>query len=96
MSEKENKYLDKLLKVVSKDGRIVLGRLKCLDYLGNLYLNETVEVFNKESDHYFHWDLYKNTEENLFTFETEKNQYQTNSPCLVPWNQVEKIYIVDN
>ncbi len=88
------KYLNKLVKVVSTTERIIIGRLKCIDNLGNLFLSETVEVFDKQGDFYTNSNLYKNNSEHLFTFESDKNQFQVYSPSIVPKNQIKQILIL--
>ncbi len=88
------KYLNKLLKIVSVSNRKIIGRLKCIDNLGNLFLTETVEVFDKEGDYCYNFSLYANNSEHLFNFESEKNQYQVYSPCIVPKKEIKQILIL--
>ncbi len=92
--EKAKKYLNLLLKVVAVNGRVVIGRLKCIDNLGNLFLTDTVEVFDKSGDYYFDFNLYKNGGDHLFNFESNDNQYQLYSPCIVPKDQIKNVYIL--
>lgn len=97
--EKAEKYLNKIIKIVSSNSnRIIIGKLKCIDDLGNLFLTETVEVFDREGEYYTNFGLYKNNSEHLFNFESEKNQYQIYSPSIVPKNQIKQISIlkIDN
>ncbi len=92
--EKAEKYLNKILKIVSNSNRIIIGKLKCIDDLGNLYLTETVEVFDKDGEYYTNFGLYKNNQEHLFNFESQNNQYQIYSPSIVPKSQIKQIIIL--
>ena len=65
-----------------------------MDNLGTLFLSDTVEVFDKNGDFYYNFDLYKNNNDHLFSFESEKNLYQVYSPTIVPKNQIKKILIM--
>lgn len=98
MTQTEGKTLDtidKLIKVISDDDRIFIGKLKCIDNYCNLFISESVELFDKNSDlHYdlpiFHpVDLEK--DEHLFYFETEKYQYQMYGPLIIPGNKIKKV-----
>lgn len=88
------KYLSKLLKIVSVSERKIIGRLKCIDNLGNLFLTETVEVFEKQGDYSYSFNLYNNNSEHLFSFESDKNQYQVYSPSIIPKNEIKQIFIL--
>jgi small nuclear ribonucleoprotein (snRNP)-like protein len=92
----EQKYLNQIIKIVSNNDRIILGKLQCIDNLGNLYLIETVEVFDKNSDNYVSFDLYKNNKDHVFQFESAKNQYQLYNPCIVPLTEVKNVFILKN
>lgn len=94
MENNENKFFNKLIKVQSIDGRTVIGRLKCIDNLGSIYLAETVEVFDKNGDYYTNFGLYNNCPDHLFNFESDKFQYQIYSPVIVPKDQVKKLSIL--
>jgi len=89
-----HKYLDRLLKVISVDDRTIIGRLKCIDNLGNLFLNEVVEVFDKAGDYYFNFNLFDNSQDHIFNFESEVKQYQLFSPAIVPKSQIKKIIMM--
>jgi small nuclear ribonucleoprotein (snRNP)-like protein len=87
-------FLNRLIKVVSKDDRIIIGRLKCIDNNCTLYLTEVVEVFDKQGDHYVNSDLFKNNEDCFFNFDSEKNFYQVYSPCIVPKTEIKNIIML--
>jgi small nuclear ribonucleoprotein (snRNP)-like protein len=91
MSTGLEQFLNKLIKIESNTDRTIIGKLKCVDNLGNLFLTETVEVYDKKGDFYTNFSLYKNNEEHLFSFESEVNNYQVYSPCIVPREQIKKI-----
>jgi small nuclear ribonucleoprotein (snRNP)-like protein len=95
MSSKD-KIINKLVKIVSNEGRVLIGRLKCIDNGCTLYLSDVVEVFSKEGDHYVESELYKNNGENYFGFYTEKNYYQIYSPAIIPKSQVKQIIMLNN
>ncbi len=88
------KYLNKLLKIVSIDDRTIIGRLKCIDNLGNLFLTEVVEVFDKSGDYHFNFNLFDNSHDHIFNFESELKQYQLYSPCIVPKSQIKNILMM--
>ena len=48
----KKKFLDQLIRVQTNEGRVIIGKMKCIDNCGNLYLIQTVEVFPKDSDLY--------------------------------------------
>ena len=85
------KYLNKLLKITTQDERNVIGRLKCIDNLWNLYITDTCEIFDKNDDYCLNFDVFKNNMENYFSFDTDKNYYQIYSSCLIPRKEVKKI-----
>jgi len=87
--------LNKILKIITNDGRNVIGRLKCIDNLGNLYITETCEVFDKNEDYCLDFDVFKNNEENYFSFDSNKNYYQIYSSCIVPKKEVKKIIMAE-
>ena len=89
------KYLNRLLKIKTKDERNLIGKLKCIDNLGNLYITETCEVFDKNDDFCLNFNIFKNNDENYFSFESEKNYYQIYSSCIVPKNEIKNIMIDD-
>jgi len=87
-------YLNKLLKIVSHDDRTLIGKLKCIDNLGNLFLTEVVEVFDKSGDYYFNFNLFDNSKDHIFNFESEIKQYQLYSPLIVPKSQIKNIIML--
>jgi small nuclear ribonucleoprotein (snRNP)-like protein len=90
----KSKYLNKLLKIVSHDDRTLIGKFKCIDNLGNLFLTEVVEVFDKSGDYYFNFNMFDNTKDHIFNFESEIKQYQLYSPVIVPKSQIKNIIIL--
>ncbi len=88
------KYLNKLLKIISHDDRTIIGKLKCIDNLGNLFITEVVEVFDKSGDYYFNFNLFDNTQDHIFNFESEIKQYQLYSPTIVPKSQIKNIIML--
>lgn len=90
----KSKYIDKLIKIESNEGRVVIGKMKSVDDQGNIYLIETVEVFSKDSDQYFKFDLYENHPDHLFYFESIKNNYQLHNNCIVPMKEVMSIFML--
>ena len=94
MSENKEEIINKLVKIVSNDDRVLIGNLKCIDDSCTLFLTDVVEVFDKEGDFYVPNVLYKNNNDNIFGFESEKNYYQIYSPSIIPKNQIKKIYML--
>lgn len=90
------KYIDKLMKIESNEGRVIIGKLKSVDAQGNMYLIETVEVFSKDSDQYFKFDLYENHPEHTFYFESSESNYQLHNNCIVPMKEVRNIIMAKN
>ena len=68
-------FLNKLLKIKTSEDRILMGKLKSLDYKGNLYLSHAVEVYFKEEGFYSEFEIFDNDEFN-FSFESESHLYQ--------------------
>ena len=52
-------FLNKLLKIKTSEDRILMGKLKSLDYKGNLYLSHAVEVYFKEEGFYSEFEALK-------------------------------------
>jgi small nuclear ribonucleoprotein (snRNP)-like protein len=94
--EIHSKFLNNLLKIIAIDGRVIIGKLKCVDNLGNLFLTETVEVFDKKGDYYTNFSLYSNNQDHFFAFESNDNQYQVYSPCIVPKSQIKNILTLND
>ena len=91
----ENEFIDKYLKVISNDDRVFIGKLKCIDNYSNLFLSDSVELFNKNSDFYYDLDIFHPSDiekdENIFYFETDKYQYQMYGPLIVPGDKIKTI-----
>lgn len=92
--EFKKRILDKVIKVETNEGRVVLGKMKCVDSEGNLYITQTVEVFRKESDLYCKSKLYENNKECSFYFDTPDNYYQLYSNCIVPLKEIKHLHIL--
>jgi small nuclear ribonucleoprotein (snRNP)-like protein len=92
----EFKNINKLVKIVSKEGRVLIGQLKCIDNGCTLFLTDVVEVFDKEGDHSVESELHKNNGENYFGFDTEKNYYQIYSPAIIPKSEIKQIIMLNN
>lgn len=86
-------FIDKLIKLTSKDQRTIIGKLKSIDYLGNIYLVNCVEVFDKHSDYYTPFEIFENNEDTNLNFETENNSYQLIGSMLVEKVDVSKLEI---
>jgi len=98
IEEFKKEYMDKLLKVVLINDRIVMGFLTCIDNYCNLYISHSVELFNKEGDHYLNHDLFKPVKDNndsFFSFESEKDQFQLFGPLIIPGKEIKSILMMD-
>ena len=94
MEEIKTKYLNKLLKIVSKEGRVLIGKLKCIDKQGNLYFIDCVEVFALDSPQYCFFNLYENHPEHTFYFKTEKNNYQIYTNMVAPMKEIKQLIML--
>jgi small nuclear ribonucleoprotein (snRNP)-like protein len=92
--ENSTEFLNKYIKVISQDDRIIIGKLKCIDNNCTLYLTEVVEVFDKNGDYYNEMGLFKNNDETIFAFESEKNSYQIYSPTIVPKEHIKSLIML--
>lgn len=90
----KKKFLDQLIRVQTNEGRVIIGKMKCIDNCGNLYLIQTVEVFPKDSDLYSKFNLYENHPDHSFYFNSEKNNYQLYNNCIVPMKEILKLSII--
>ena len=52
-----NKVIDKLVRVSVSDGRIYLGKLMAVDQTKTLFVQDALELFDKEDEHYFEHQL---------------------------------------
>ena len=84
-------YIDKLIKITLDDSRIIIGNLKSLDYNGNFYLSNSVEVFSKEEGFISQFELFDNSKEHTFSFDSEKNQYQIMGDVCLNKKLIKKI-----
>ena len=98
--EKENKiinnkdpikYIDKVYKFITKENREIIGNLKAFNKEGNFYLIDCVEVFNKKGDNFTTNDLFKNSEEHQFYYETDNYHYQYINNCIFPLEEIGDI-----
>ncbi len=92
----KDKIINKIIKVVSNEGRVLIGKLKCIDNGCTLFLTDVVEVFDKAGDHYVDYDLHKNNGENYFSYDTQKNHYQIYSPAIIPRSEIKQIIMLNN
>ena len=85
------KYIDKIYKFLTKENREIIGKLKAFNKDGNFYLEDCVEVFNKKGDNYFFNDLFENTEDHQFYYESDNFQYQYINNCIFPSEEIGDI-----
>ena len=85
------KYIDKVYKFITKENREIIGNLKAFNKEGNFYLIDCVEVFNKKSDNFATNDLFENSEEHQFYYETDNFQYQYINNCIFPSEEIGDI-----
>lgn len=90
----KNKVIDKYMKIVTKGGRILIGRCKSIDYSGFIYLTDAVEAFDNNSEFKKLIYLFDNQDEHCLYFNTEKYNYQICSNCVVYFNDISKINIL--
>ena len=85
------KYLNKVYKFITKENREIIGNLTAFHKEGNFYLTDCVEVFNKKSDNFTSNDLFKNSEEHQFYYDTENFRYQYINNYIFPVEEIGDI-----
>ena len=93
-NEDPMKYIDKVYKFITKEKREIIGNLKAFNREGNFYLIDCVEVFNKNSDNFYINDLFKNTEDHTFYYETDNFHYQYLNNCIFPSEEIGDILML--
>lgn len=93
--EFKQKFINKLLKIVTVDNRILIGKLESVDKPLNFYFTDVVEVFDKQSDLYFNWKLFSNSSDTVFDFQTNGYSYQIYAPIIIAKNQIKSLSIYD-
>ncbi len=68
-------FIDKLACINTKEDRNIIGRVKAIDFRGNIYLSHAVEVFSKDQGFFSEMEIFENTKENIFSFDSDKNKY---------------------
>lgn len=86
-------YINQIIKVITKDERIVLGKLKCLDYLGNIYLSHSVEIFEKDGDFISQFEIFENSKDGTYSYESDKNVYHITGTVVIRKESVKSILI---
>lgn len=86
-------YIDKLIRIKTLDDRIILANVKSLDYRGNIYLANTVEVFNKEEGFVSNFEIYENTKDVKFKFESKQNEYQIIGDSCINKSNIKSVHI---
>lgn len=83
-------FIEKLIKILTSDDRIIFGYVQSLDYLGNIYLEKAVEVFNKEEGYYSNFEIFKGE---ATYFETKNNQYQIMGDVCIKTSNIKSVFI---
>lgn len=92
--EFKQKVLDKYMKIVTNEGRIIIGKSQCIDNSGTIYLVDVVEVFDNNCDFKALLNLFENQEGHNLYFSTDKFNYQIYSNTIVPLKEVKHISIL--
>ena len=66
--------MEKIFKIITKEKREIIGKLKAYNKKGHFYLWDFVEVFDKNSEH-FSTKLFENNDEHQFYYESDNYQY---------------------
>lgn len=90
----KNKLIDKYIKIVSNQGRIIIGKCQCIDNSGTIYLLDTVEVFDNNSEYKSLFTLFENTDQYQLYFNTDKYTYQIYGDCIIPFNEIDDILVL--
>lgn len=88
------KYVDKIYKFITKENREIIGNLKAFNKDGNFYLVDCVEVFDIKDKNFPKNDLFNNSAEHQFYYETENFQYQYINNCIFPAEEVGDILML--
>ncbi len=86
-------YLDKLVRIQTLDDRVILAFVKSLDYRGNVYLSNTVEVFNRDEGFVSNFEIYENSKEVKLKFESETNEYQIIGDSCINKSNIKSVHI---
>lgn len=84
-------YIDKVLQITSTDNRVILGKLKSIDYRGDIYLTHCVEVFDKNGDYYSPFEIYENNDNFTLSLESDSYSYQMVGSMLIKKKDVKSI-----
>ena len=52
-----DKVIDKLVRITVTDGRIFLGKLRAVDQTKTVFIQDALELMDKEDEHYIHHDV---------------------------------------
>ena len=52
-----DKVIDKMVRVTVTDGRIFLGKLMAVDQTKTVFVQDALELIDKEDEHYIHHDI---------------------------------------
>ena len=88
------KYIDKIYKFITKENREIIGNLKAFNKDGNFYLIDCVEVFDIKGNNFPKNDLFNNSAEHQFYYETENFQYQYINNCIFPAEEIGDILML--
>ena len=93
-NNKDNLFLNKVFKFITKEKREIIGCLKAYNKQGNFYLIDCVEVFDKKSEHFATNELFQNNDEHQFYYESDTYQYQYINNCVFPLEEIGDIYML--
>ena len=89
-----DKFIDKIYKFITKEKREIIGNLKAYNKDGNFYLTECVEVFNKKGNNFATNELFENSKDHQFYYETDNYQYQYMNNCVFPLEEIGDIFML--
>lgn len=88
-------FLNQIIKITTIDNRTLLGRLEYIDYLGYLYLTQSVEVFSKGEDFFSPLQIYQNSEFCRINFESKENSYQVIGSMVVKVESIMSMSMIE-
>ena len=87
-------FIDKVYKFTTKENREIIGMLKAYNKQGHFYLIDCVEVMNKKGEHFASNELFENTDEHKFYYDSDNYQYQYINNCVFPIEEIGQIYML--
>ena len=86
-----DKAIGRVVRLHISDGRVYVGRFECVDKIGTVFLQDALEVLDRESEFFYVHHLY----ESLFKISEGRFVMKFVGSVIVPRKHVAKV-LVDN